>query len=152
NAVSVTLVSGASAGLAVYWNAAEPGTPVHVLPGLGGSFTVTQATAVSGTLIVGTAHNPFSSETVAVCWNTAEPGPPVHVLTALGGFSTTPNGVSGTLVVGASAGRAVFWNTAEPGTPVHVLPDLSGGGVLPRALGVSGTRIVGLVGVPSIHF
>src|SRR4030095_15319572 len=137
----------------VFWDIDEPGIPVHVLPDLGPpghpDAVVTRATGVSGTRIVGLIAIPGTDQLQAVFWDTAEPGIPVHVLPALGGLFATPNGVSGPLVVGASTGRAVFWNTAEPGTPVHVLPDLGGGGVFPQALGVSGTLIVGLVGIPS---
>ena len=139
--------------VAVVWDTDEPGTPVHVLPDVGsalhGGQDFPRATGVSGNRIVGVIPIPGTDVGQAAFWDTAEPGSPPHLLPGLGVVGATANGVSGNVIVGTSAGRAVFWDAAEPGTPAHGLPDLGGGNITPRAMGVSGTRIVGLVGVPS---
>jgi uncharacterized membrane protein len=66
---------------AAWWNVAEPGSPLHILPDLGGPLNV--CTGVSGTLAVGAILDPATDTGESAFCDLSETGTPLRLLPGL---------------------------------------------------------------------
>jgi probable HAF family extracellular repeat protein len=125
-------------------SAAVAAPAVTDLGTLGG--TNSQATAVSGTIVVGYSDT-ASGQTHAFAYNLGATTPAMRDLGTLGGTSSQATAVSGTIVVGYSTTatgdiHAFAYNLAAAFPAMLDLGTL-GGGTFSRALAVSGNIVVG---------